>query len=93
MHREITGTLKSITITRSATGKYYAALLCDDGIFEAIQQGPFVLKGINDIVIKYIRDDSLNLIREDANGEVVIDTIKNHDNKSPSVRTVFFYEN
>ncbi|ABX22476.1 hypothetical protein VY657_004180 [Salmonella enterica] len=58
--------------------------------FEAIQQGPFVLKGINDIVIKYIRDDSLNLIREDANGEVVIDTIKNHDNKSPSVRTVFF---
>ncbi|WP_368747958.1 hypothetical protein [Enterobacter cancerogenus] len=58
--------------------------------FEAIQQGPFVLKGINDTVIKYIRDDSLNLIREDANGEVVIDTIKNHDNKSPSVRTVFF---
>lgn len=32
LHREITGTLKSITITRSATGKYYAALLCDDGI-------------------------------------------------------------
>lgn len=58
--------------------------------FEAIQQGPFVLKGINDTVIKYIRDGSLNLIREDANGEVVIDTIKNHDNKSPSVRTVFF---
>lgn len=26
-HREITGTLKSITLTRSATGKYYAALL------------------------------------------------------------------
>lgn len=58
--------------------------------FEAIQQGPFFLKGINDIVIKYIRDDSLNLIREDANGEVIIDAIKNHDNKSPSVRTVFF---
>ncbi|HHE1876227.1 TPA: RNA-guided endonuclease InsQ/TnpB family protein [Salmonella enterica subsp. enterica serovar Strathcona] len=32
LHREITGTLKSITITRSATGKYYAALLCDDGV-------------------------------------------------------------
>ncbi|PLY47862.1 hypothetical protein F153LOC_03330 [Lelliottia sp. F153] len=58
--------------------------------FEAIQQGPFVLKGINNTVIKYIRDDSLNLIREDPNGDVVIDTIKNHDNKSPSVRTVFF---
>ncbi|MGA4524748.1 hypothetical protein ACK6SQ_02770 [Enterobacter ludwigii] len=58
--------------------------------FEAIQQGPFVLKGINDTVIKYIRDDSLNLIREDADGERVVDTIKNHDNKSPSVCTVFF---
>lgn len=58
--------------------------------FEAIQQGPFFLKGINDIAIKYIRDDSLNLVREDVNGEVVIDAIKNHDNKSPSVRTVFF---
>jgi len=32
LHREITGTLKSITLSRSATGKYYAALLCDDGI-------------------------------------------------------------
>ncbi|EEX1006240.1 hypothetical protein D3981_004220, partial [Escherichia coli] len=34
--------------------------------------------------------DSLNLVREDVNGEVVIDTIKNRDNKSPSVRTIFF---
>ncbi len=32
LHREITGTLKSITISRSATGKYYASLLCDDGM-------------------------------------------------------------
>ena len=30
LHREITGTLKSITLSRSATGKYYASLLCDD---------------------------------------------------------------
>src|SRR3978361_1544093 len=30
LHREIIGTLKSITISRSSTGKYYAALLCDD---------------------------------------------------------------
>ena len=30
LHREITGTLKSMTLSRSATGKYYASLLCDD---------------------------------------------------------------
>lgn len=32
LHREIVGTLKSITLSRSATGKYYASLLCDDGM-------------------------------------------------------------
>lgn len=32
LHREIMGTLKSITLSRSATGKYYASLLCDDGV-------------------------------------------------------------
>lgn len=31
IHREISGTLKSITLSRSATGKYYASILCDDG--------------------------------------------------------------
>lgn len=31
IHREITGTLKSITLTRTVTGKYYASLLVDDG--------------------------------------------------------------
>ncbi|EBY2669798.1 transposase [Salmonella enterica subsp. enterica serovar Newport] len=32
LHREIKGTLKSITLSRGATGKYYASLLCDDGM-------------------------------------------------------------
>lgn len=32
IHREITGTLKSITLTRTATGKYFASLLVDDGV-------------------------------------------------------------
>ncbi|WP_311751030.1 RNA-guided endonuclease TnpB family protein, partial [Proteus columbae] len=31
LHREIVGTLKSITLSRSATGKYSASILCDDG--------------------------------------------------------------
>ncbi|MCL5427265.1 MAG: transposase [Gammaproteobacteria bacterium] len=32
LHRELTGTLKSITLTRTTTGKYYASLLVDDGV-------------------------------------------------------------
>ncbi|EQB8288583.1 RNA-guided endonuclease InsQ/TnpB family protein, partial [Escherichia coli] len=32
LHRELHGKLKSITITCSATGKYYASILCDDGM-------------------------------------------------------------
>ena len=31
IHRDITGTLKSITLTRTTTGKYYASVLVDDG--------------------------------------------------------------
>ena len=31
-HREITGTLKSITLTRTTTGKYYASVLVEDGV-------------------------------------------------------------
>jgi len=35
IHRNITGTLKSITLTRTNTGKYYAALLVNDGLDES----------------------------------------------------------
>ncbi len=31
IHREINGTLKSITLSRTTTGKYYASLLIEDG--------------------------------------------------------------
>jgi putative transposase len=31
LHREITGKVKSITLSRTVTGKYYASILCDDG--------------------------------------------------------------
>lgn len=58
--------------------------------FEAIQQGPFSLKGIDNVSIKYVRADSLNFIREDVHGETIIVSIENHDNVAPSVRTVFF---
>ncbi|CAH6691682.1 hypothetical protein [Klebsiella grimontii] len=58
--------------------------------FESIQQGPFTLRGVDNVSIKYVRSDSLDLIREDVSGETVIDSIENHDNVAPSVRTVFF---
>lgn len=32
IHREITGTIKSITLSRTVTGKYYASLLVEDGM-------------------------------------------------------------
>ncbi|WP_035541070.1 RNA-guided endonuclease InsQ/TnpB family protein [Halomonas sp. GFAJ-1] len=32
IHREIAGTLKSITLTRTPTGKYFASLLVEDGV-------------------------------------------------------------
>lgn len=32
IHRELTGQLKSITLSRTATGKYYASLLTEDGL-------------------------------------------------------------
>ena len=31
VHREISGTIKTVTVSRSATGKYYAAILTEDG--------------------------------------------------------------
>ncbi|MGV8001321.1 RNA-guided endonuclease TnpB family protein [Photorhabdus temperata subsp. temperata] len=31
IHREIEGEVKSITLSRTATGKYFAAILCNDG--------------------------------------------------------------
>lgn len=31
LRREITGKIKTVTVSRSLTGKYYASVLCDDG--------------------------------------------------------------
>ncbi|MBF4232788.1 transposase, partial [Vibrio anguillarum] len=32
IHREIVGTVKSITVSMSKTGKFYASILADDGV-------------------------------------------------------------
>ncbi|XCJ15179.1 hypothetical protein ABOA28_12380 [Klebsiella pneumoniae subsp. pneumoniae] len=84
--------LNSAVCNRSGGGLKNDSITKKDYIvdFESIQQGPFILKGVNNVAIKYVRDNSLNLIREDTSGEVIIDAIKNHDNMAPSVRTVFF---
>ena len=31
LHRELVGRIKTVTVSRSPTGKYYASILCDDG--------------------------------------------------------------
>ena len=31
LHREVAGTIKTVTVSRTWTGKYYASVLCDDG--------------------------------------------------------------
>mgnify|MGYP003366936865 CR=1 FL=1 len=66
-----------------ATGKDYIAES------EVILQGPFLLKGLKDVAIKYINDGKLKLIREDANGESVVKKYDNN-NKYASVKTVLF---
>ena len=32
LHRELTGKIKTVTISRTQTGKFYASVLCDDGV-------------------------------------------------------------
>jgi len=44
IHREIDGKVKSITVSRTVTGKYYASILVDDG-----QEGPEVPKTVSRI--------------------------------------------
>lgn len=67
-----------------ATGKNYIEES------ETILQGPFLLKGLKNIAIKYVYDNKLKLIREDTKGEKVVEVYDNHNNKSASVKTVMF---
>ncbi|PSL15758.1 putative transposase [Marinobacterium halophilum] len=45
IHRELAGTLKSITLSRTITGKYYASLLVEDGI-----ETPAPLQTVNTVL-------------------------------------------
>lgn len=44
IHREIVGKVSSITISRTATGKYYASILCDDG--QEAPEKPTLITGV-----------------------------------------------
>lgn len=41
LHREIVGKIKTVTVSRTQTGKYYASVLCDDGL-----EAPALLKTV-----------------------------------------------
>ncbi|AIN17175.1 hypothetical protein CH54_3274 [Yersinia rochesterensis] len=59
---------------------------------EVVSQGPFLLKGISNVYIKYILNGDLKFIREDEVGETIVETYKNKKNYAPNVITVFFME-
>ena len=56
IHRELVGTIKTVTISTSSTGKYFASILTDDGIeatktISHIKTIEAMDVGINDLVI------------------------------------------
>lgn len=68
----------------SRTGKDYI----ED--YEVIAQGPFALKGVPDILIKYVVSEGVSLIKESELGDVVIDLYKKKENMAPVNSSVFF---
>lgn len=58
--------------------------------YEAITNGPFALKDVSNVYIKYVTDKGLNLVKESELGDVIVDTYKNKDNLSPVNLSVFF---
>lgn len=82
VHRKTEGTLKSITLTRTTTGKYYASLLVEDGVIapaplQTIRSVVGVDVGITDIAItsngrkeanpRFLKRAAANLRRKQKN--------------------------
>jgi hypothetical protein len=68
--------------------------------YEIISQGPFSLKNITGVNIKYITDDSDNsnfgrikFIKEQESGDSIIDIYNVKDHAIPVIKTVFFIQN
>lgn len=66
------------------TGRYYIET------YEVITDGPFSLKDVSNVDIKYVIDKGLKLVKESKVGEVIVDTYKNKGNLSPVNLSVFF---
>ncbi|WP_241623092.1 hypothetical protein [Rosenbergiella australiborealis] len=58
--------------------------------YEVIADGPFVLKDVPNVHIKYVTDKGLNLVKESELGDATIDTYKIKGNLSPVNLSVFF---
>ena len=68
----------------SRTGKDYVEN------YEVIVDGPFALKEVPNVRVKYVSDKGLNLVKESEMGDVIVDSYKNKDNKSAVNKTLFF---
>lgn len=58
--------------------------------YEVITNGPFSLKGVPNVRIKYVTDKGVNLVKESESGDVIIDNYENKNNFSPVNVSVFF---
>ncbi|MCE0828766.1 hypothetical protein LVQ78_22455 [Buttiauxella sp. A2-C2_NF] len=58
--------------------------------YEVIADGPFALKGVPNVIVKYVTDNGLNFIKESKTGGVIVDVYKNKGNMSPVNSSVFF---
>lgn len=57
---------------------------------EIIAQGPFKLKGVPNVYIKYVMSEDLEFIRENSLGEIVIDKYQTKNNITQEILSVVF---
>lgn len=57
---------------------------------EVVEQGPFALKGVPDIDIKFVLNKNLTLVKENRSGEEIIANYRDMEGTSAMVLSVFF---
>lgn len=58
--------------------------------YEVISEGPFILKGVPNVSVKYVTNKGLSFIKESESGDVVLDFYKNKNDVSPVNTSLFF---
>jgi len=58
--------------------------------YEVIADGPFDLKGVKGVRIKYVVDNGVKLLKESSVGDFLIDKYKDEGDRSPKNASVFF---